>query len=118
MFLANENFPRPSILLLRKKGYAVRSIQETSQGESDEGVIQIARNENLIILTFDRDYGELIFRYAVDNPPAIVYFRFKGKEPQFVGQLLYDLLKEDKIEINNAFTVIDENSIRQRFYPK
>ncbi len=118
MFLANENIPRPSILFLRNKDYTVRSIQETNQGVSDEEVIRIARDEQLIILTFDRDYGELIFRYALEKPPAVVYFRYKRTDPQFVGQQLHDLLKESKMEIDNAFTVIDQNSIRQRFYPQ
>jgi predicted nuclease of predicted toxin-antitoxin system len=118
MFLANENFPRPSILFLRDKGYAVKSIQESSQGISDEEVIRNAKNEPLIILTFDRDYVELIFRYAVETPPAVIYFRYKGNDPLFVGQQLHKLLVESKIEIDNAFTVIDQNSIRQRFYPR
>ena len=72
MFLANENFPRPCTLILRDNGYQVKSIQEDYQGISDEDVIKIALNEKLIILTFDRDYGELIFKYAIENPPAIV----------------------------------------------
>ncbi|WP_336518563.1 DUF5615 family PIN-like protein [Pollutibacter soli] len=118
MFLANENFPRPSIFFLRDKGYSVKSIQETNQGASDEEVIGIAKKDNLIILTFDRDYGELIFRYAVESPPSVIYFRYKGTDPQFVGKLLYDLLTDEKIEMDNAFTVVDQNSIRQRFYPK
>ena len=118
MFLANENIPRPSILFLREMGYAVKSIQEDRQGVSDEEVLQIAIDEHLIILTFDRDYGELIFRYAVANPPSVVYFRYKGSDPQFVGKLLHDLVMVSKIEIYNAFTVIDQNSIRQRFYSK
>ena len=70
MFLANENIPRPSILFLREMGYAVKSIQEDRQGVSDEEVLQIAIDEHLIMLTFDRDYGELIFRYAVADGHA------------------------------------------------
>lgn len=118
MFLANENIPRPSILYLRHKGYTIKSVQETNQGLSDAEVMQMARDEKLVILTFDRDYGELIFRYAMENPPAVVYFRYKGSDPQFIGKLLHNLLTDAKIEIHNAFTVIDQNSIRQRFYPK
>ncbi|MFN4285668.1 MAG: DUF5615 family PIN-like protein [Lacibacter sp.] len=40
MFLANENFPRPSILLLRENGIVVESIQEQLPGISDEDVIK------------------------------------------------------------------------------
>ena len=57
MFLANENFPRPSIELLRDSGINVKSIQEEFQGISDDIVINIATELDLIILTFDSDYG-------------------------------------------------------------
>lgn len=69
MFLANENLPKPSVELLRSNGFVVRSIQEEAQSISDAEVVQIAFQENLIILTFDRDYGELIFRYGKDKQP-------------------------------------------------
>ncbi len=118
MFLANENFPRPSILFLREQGFVVISIQEAHQGISDNEVLKIAQEQNLVILTFDRDYGELIFRYAVENPPSVVYFRSKGDGPLFVGQILQDLLESNQIDISAAFTVIDKSSIRQRFYKK
>jgi predicted nuclease of predicted toxin-antitoxin system len=72
MFLANENFPRPSILLLRKSNILVFSIQEQFAGISDEQVLQKAIDANLVILTFDKDYGELIFRYRLADPPAVL----------------------------------------------
>lgn len=118
MFLANENFPRPSILLLRAKGYIVESIQEKYQGISDEKVLQIAQESKLIILTFDKDYGELIFRYASSNPPSVIFFREKGGNPLYAGQILLTLLIESELSFSNSFTVIEDKSIRQRFYTK
>lgn len=116
MFLANENFPKPSITLLRDNGYTIKSIQEDSAGIADIEVINMAVEMNLIILTFDRDYGELIFRYSKNNPPSVVYFREKGNDPLFAGCLLMDILLNTKISIINAFTVLEEKNIRQRFY--
>ena len=52
------------------------------------------------------------------KPPAVIFFRLKGKDPLFVGRMLQELIASERIEIKNAFTVIDENSIRQRFYNK
>jgi len=49
-FIANENFPNPSISLLRKDGYYVKSIAEECPGISDKEVIEMAKKENLIIL--------------------------------------------------------------------
>lgn len=61
-FLANENFPLPSIILLRQGGYDVASMTEDSPGMEDSEVLTRASDEQRIILTFDRDYGELIYR--------------------------------------------------------
>lgn len=73
---------------------------------------------NLIILTFDRDYGELIFRYSKGNHPAVVFFREKGIVPEFAGSSLVALLANPDIKLSGAFTVIEINNIRQRFYKK
>ncbi len=62
MFLANENIPLKSIKILREKGYDVKAIIEKFPGISDKEVLKIAKNENRIILTFDRDYGKLLFK--------------------------------------------------------
>ena len=72
MFLANENFSRPSTTILRDNGFTVKSTQEESPGISDKEVIQIAASLNLIILTFDTDYGEINFRYKIDNPLSVI----------------------------------------------
>ena len=118
MFLANENFPRPSTIILRENGFGVKSIQEDSPGISDEQVIEIALKLNLIILTFDRDYGELIFRYSKDNPPAVIFFREKGNVPDFAGLSVIALLSNSEIKLSGAFSVIEVNNVRQRFYKK
>ena len=118
MFLANENFPRPSTIILRLNGLNIKSIQEDSPGISDPEVMQIAMDLKLIILTFDSDYGELIFKYANVNPPAVVYFREKGHHPEFAASSLISLLSNKNIVLLDAFTVIESNNIRQRFYTK
>lgn len=118
MFLANENFPKPSVTLLRDNGFSIKSIQEEFPGISDEEVIKLAIKHNLIILTFDSDYGELIFKHSKDNPPSVVYFREKGQDPFSAARLLLDLLSKSGISITEAFTVVEEKNIRQRFYKK
>lgn len=115
-FLANENYPVPSVKILREAGIAVKSIMEEAAGISDEHVIRIAQQGKLIILTFDKDYGELNFRHGINNPPAVVFFRYKGLSPEFAGNLLKMSILDNEIELDDAFTVIEENNIRQRKY--
>ncbi|WP_346237969.1 DUF5615 family PIN-like protein [Niabella insulamsoli] len=114
--MTNENFPRSAILSLRRAGYIVKSIQEDHQGIKDEEVLRIANELGYVIQTFDRDYGELIFKYAEKNPPAAVFFREKGAMPDAAATVLLKLLTEQRVKISGAFTVIDSNNIRQRFY--
>jgi predicted nuclease of predicted toxin-antitoxin system len=113
-FLANENFPFPSVKILRDSNFLVRYIPEIKRGITDEEVLDIAVKENLIILTFDRDYGELLFKYQKVNPPAVVYFRLKGSNPRSSGEILLNLLKNSNLKLANFFTVVEENGIRQR----
>ena len=115
-FLANENFPFPSIRLLRESNFYVSSICEDRPGITDSEVIQIAIKEQLIILTFDKDYGELIFRSGVINPPAVVFFRYKGLSPSEAGVLLLQIIAEKSIELDGVFTVVEKNNVRQRKY--
>ena len=113
-FLANENFPFPSIEALRENGYEVISVSEELSGISDAEILRKASAENLIILTFDRDYGELIFKYQKDNPPAVVYFRTKGRSPNEAGKILMEKIEVEKILLVDFFTVGEETGVRQR----
>ena len=116
IFLANENFPFPSVLILRQAGCRILSVSELFPGISDEEVIDKARANNSVILTFDKDYGEIIFKHARQNPPAVIFFRFKGENPEAAGQLLIDILEIREMECDKKFTVIEREGIRQRIY--
>ena len=59
--MADENFPRPALEALRKAGCDVFSIAEDCPGVSDEEVAALCADQHRILLTFDKDFGELIF---------------------------------------------------------
>lgn len=116
MFLANENFPQPSILIIIKAGYVVQSIQEDFPGINDLKVIELAKQNNQTILTYDKDYGEIIFKFSIIEPPSILFFREKGNDPNFAGLTLLKLMNVYNLNLNGSFTVIEKNNIRQKFY--
>lgn len=76
-FLANENFPLPSVRLLRQAGYDLASVTEDSPGIEDAQVLSRAADEQRVILNFDRDYGELIYRLRLPSPTGVLYLRFR-----------------------------------------
>jgi predicted nuclease of predicted toxin-antitoxin system len=115
-FLANENFPGPSIELLQQQGLDVLSIVEYAPGIiSDEDVMKLATVENRTILTHDSDYGELIFRLGYKPPEGVIYFRIYDFEPTDPGHIFLTLLNQ-KADFTHKLTVVSDRSLRQRPY--
>jgi len=114
--LANENFPLKSADILRSKGFDVTTVGVEFQGISDREVMEIAIREERTIVTFDRHYGELIFRHGYRPAAGVIYLRWRKFSPEEPGRYLADLLTNAKIDFSQALTVIDEDTIRQRRY--
>jgi len=112
--LANENFPFRSVLYLRALGHDVLSISESCPGISDDEVLELARSQGRIILTFDRDYGELLYRRRLDPPPGLVYLRFVPVTPIEPGKRIHSVLSHGAIALEGKFTVITREMLRQR----
>lgn len=116
-FLANENFPRTSVNRLRELGYSIASVIEDSPGATDADVLVRATNEERIILTFDRDYGELIYRLGMPSPRGVVYFRYVPLTPDEPAQDLLRLLNLEGVSLEGRFTVLERTQVRQRPLP-
>ena len=112
-FLANENVPFGSIKMLRDGGYDVISIAESHFGIEDEAVLRMACESQRIILTFDRDYGTLIYKYRQTVPLGVIYFRFFPTHPTQMAEMLLSLI-QNNVTVENKFTVVELDKIRQR----
>ena len=115
--LANENFPQPSVILLRDAGYDVFAIADSHKSVNDMEVMSIAIAEARWILTFDRDYGDLIFSRNFPVPPALIYLRLHSYRPEEPGRLLLDLLREPS-NLAGQFVVVQDESLRKRPLPQ
>jgi len=112
-FLANENIPLASVVKLRNEGLDVVSVSEDFPSVKDEAVILFASMENRIIITFDRDYGELIFKHNLQHSAGVIYLRIGDFQPEEPAELLLNLFKTE-LNFEGYFTVVSENNIRQR----
>ena len=115
--LANENFPLLSVKYLRGNGYDIISISEDSPGIIDQQVLERAVEEQRIILTFDRDYGELVYRLRHIPPPGVVYLRFIPETPLEPGEYVEGLIQSKEIALQDKFTVVERSKVRQRPLP-
>ena len=109
--LANENFPGLAITALRSRGHDVVWIREDSPGISDHDVLSRATAEGRILITFDKDFGELVFRLGLNTPSGIILFRISPDSPSFVAQTAVTVL-ESRTDWAGHFSVVDENRVR------
>ena len=115
--LADENVPLASVDALAAAGHDVRSVTRESAGSADTRVLEWAREEERILLTFDRDFGELVFRLGAAGPPGVVFFRLVPAGPSEPAEVLLALLREPGVQLVGAFTVVDRDHVRQRPLP-
>lgn len=116
-FLADEDFPLKSVHCLREKGHDVAAIIEDSPSAKDREVLARAANEHRIVLTFDRDYGELIYRRRLAIPAGVAYFRFAPATPEEPAERLSKLLSICRVALKGKFTVLERGRVRQRPLP-
>ena len=112
--LADENFPLASVEILEKEGYNILSISKSHWGSSDIEIIKLSNQEQRLILTFDRDFGQLIFKDGLIPAYGVFYFRLQKFSPTQPAQIVLDLLSKLDFEISGAITVIEDNFIRQK----
>jgi predicted nuclease of predicted toxin-antitoxin system len=115
--LANENFPLVSVQLLRQAGCHIASVTEDSPGIEDPEVLARAVDEQRIMLTFDRDYGELIYRFRLPPPEGVIYLRFRHHTPEEPAAILLNLFQTEELQLEGWFTIIERDRIRQRPLP-
>ena len=115
--LANENFPLDTSILLRQAGYDVLCIGEDFAGVMDDEVMNLAIEQDRIILTFDRDYGELIFKHGYMPPRGVIYFRLGITTETDLFEILIDLLTNPTLSFDHCLTVsTGKGRFKQRNY--
>jgi predicted nuclease of predicted toxin-antitoxin system len=114
--LANENFPGPAVRLLRERGVDVLWALESMSGADDSEVLARARAEGRWLLTYDRDYGELVFSCGLPSPRAVIYLRQEAYPPQRPADLVLELLARPE-QVDGLFLVVTERSARVRHLP-
>lgn len=73
--LANENIPAALTRSLRAAGHDVNWVSEISPGITDTQVIELAIQQDRILVTFDKDFGELAFRRSLPATCGIILLR-------------------------------------------
>ncbi|OHD53664.1 MAG: hypothetical protein A2Y33_07015 [Spirochaetes bacterium GWF1_51_8] len=111
--LADENIDAQLVLELRNLGEDVVFIAELNPGIKDQEVFDIASVEKRILLTSDKDFGEIVFRQKKITE-GVILLRLSGLSISNKISKLLTLIKDHKPEIPHSFSVVTKNNIRIR----
>jgi predicted nuclease of predicted toxin-antitoxin system len=112
MILADENIHSFIIKTLREAGFEVVSVRELANGINDAEVIQMALNNNWLLLTQDKDFGEWVFAHHIKHL-TVLFLRYSFGESVDIANILVRLLTNQQID-RPFFATITTKKIRIR----
>ncbi len=112
-FLADEGIDRQIVERLRQEGHRVLYVAEMEPGLSDESILDRANRERALLLTADKDFGEIVFRQRVYTR-GIVLVRLAGLSPDRKAEVVALAIRRYAVELPCAFTVITPGVCRIR----
>lgn len=117
-FLADAGISPKTVAFLNAAGHdAVHVRQIGLQRATDAEIVQRARQEGRIVLTFDLDFGEILALGVADSP-SVVIFRLSDETSASVNWRLGAVITERRSELQaGALIVVEDGRYRMRPLP-
>ena len=111
MIIADENLHQQFVNDLLADGFTVQSVREIQVGMDDRDIAKWVLNQNALLITEDKDFGELIFAHKIQRI-TIVFLRYKKEELDIVRQSLRQIIAEYYPKQGNFFITITGKKVR------
>lgn len=115
--VADEGVDRPVVERLRQDGHDVVYVAELSPSVADEGVLHQANaRRSAVLLTADKDFGELVFRQGLVHS-GVVLLRRAGLANATKAEIVAEVCRDRTAELIGAFSVVAPGQVRIRRRP-
>jgi predicted nuclease of predicted toxin-antitoxin system len=111
--LADESVERPIVERLRQDGHDVVYVAELSPSIRDDEILQQANDRNALLITGDKDFGELVFLQGRVHA-GVVLLRLSGLPNATKADMTSEVLRDRAAELPRAFSVIAPGVVRIR----
>lgn len=110
-FIADENIPYLTIKELRNYDISIKSVYEIMRGGDDFHIVDYAFKNKLIIITFDKDFGEIVFKFKKKSF-GVILLRDQYKNHNDLTKVLRNILNDEAIISPQKFIVVKKGHIR------
>lgn len=111
--LADEGVEAQTVERLCRDGHDVGYVAELAPGITDDEVLSRANREGRVLVTVDKDFGELVFRLGRIST-GVLLVRLSGLAADEKAALVAEALREHGEQMSEAFTVITPGLVRIR----
>jgi predicted nuclease of predicted toxin-antitoxin system len=115
-FLVDENVSSTVLAGLRAKGFEVLAVKESMRGAGDVDILRRAQTERRIVVTHDKDFGELAYRLHMPADSGVVLFRLSGDSPEGDNWRVLAVL-QSRDDWPGHFAVVTDDRVRMRPLP-
>jgi predicted nuclease of predicted toxin-antitoxin system len=109
--VADENCDFSLVTELRAAGYDVLAIGEQMAGADDQTVIDFARSERRLLLTEDKDFGQLVFAAAKQHS-GVILIRYPVSARSALTAAVLKLLSDNGESLYGRFAVLEPGRVR------
>ena len=110
-FLVDECTGPSVAAWLRDEGHEVFSVYEDARGVEDDIILQKAFDENWVLITNDKDFGDKVFRNGRLHK-GVVLLRLEDERATSKIRVLSHLLEKYIDRLPNAFVVVTQKQVR------
>ena len=112
-FLCDESVDRHVVVVLREAGYDVSFICEDHPGVEDAMVLELAHQDLRVLLTEDKDFGELVFR-AGQSTHGVMLIRLSDLPPRKAAALVLEVVEGHGSQLPGRFAALNSKALRIR----
>ena len=113
-FLMDVRVGRVVDKFLSQQGFDVKSILDVNPSMPDEAIIELAIQESRILVTMDKDFGELVYRSKRIGVKGVLLLRLEDALAEDKKKIVEIILNEYSEEIGNSFMVYQNGKLRIR----
>jgi Domain of unknown function (DUF5615) len=110
-FLADESCDFAVVRALRGASHDVLAVMEVARGAKDAEVLAIAREERRVLLTEDKDFGQLVYSGG-EGAAGVVLIRFPGSARLTLPAAVLDLVARFGDRLSTSFIVLEPGRVR------
>lgn len=111
--LADESVDKEIVDRLRANGHDVAFIAETSPGITDIAVLHPAQQDDSLLITGDKDFGELVYRHGMPHS-GVLLIRMRGATDIEKAERVALVVAAHGMELAGCFSVVSKGALRVR----